>query len=55
MRSYTPGKLSLKYIDELRKLQVNFLHSITASDETSRKAREAWPYDGKRPVTTNGQ
>ena len=48
MRSVIPGQVSAAYIEALRLNQIEFLKSITASPETTERAREAWPADGSR-------
>ena len=40
---YVPGQMSARTIEELGRMQSEFLDSITASEETSKKAREAYP------------
>ena len=40
---YVPGQMGARTIEELGKLQSEFLKEITASPETNRKAREAYP------------
>ena len=40
---YIPGQMSARTIEELGRLQSEFLDSITASEETTKKAREAYP------------
>lgn len=46
MRTVIPGSVSSQYIQALKENQIDFLRSFTASDETSQRAREAWPLDG---------
>ena len=45
---YIPGQMSKRTIEELGRMQSEFLDSITASEETSKKAREAYPDYYKR-------
>jgi hypothetical protein len=55
MRSVIPGQVSTTYIEALRINQIEFLRSITASSETTERAREAWPPSGApwRPKKAN--
>jgi hypothetical protein len=48
MRSVIPGKVSPGYIEALRRNEIDFMRSITASEETVKKALTAWPSDGSR-------
>ena len=40
---YIPGQMSKRTVEELGRMQSEFLKEITASPETDRKAREAYP------------
>jgi hypothetical protein len=53
LRTVIPGNVSPGYIEALRRNEIDFLRSITASEETAKRAREAWPVDGSnwRPST----
>jgi hypothetical protein len=54
VRTVIPGQVSPKYIEALRDWQVNFLATITASDEDADRYRKAcpdWVKDGKNGVS----
>jgi len=43
MKSYIPGTMSPQYVEALKDWQINFLESITCSEEEAKRYRESCP------------